>query len=290
MLLDRFVPTDGSVVAILAAFNPEDEAEIGTAATRYHELPSGGVYDLRGTTQIMPGERTVRHTGLVLEQTAPAFQALMDGYRSLYGKRGRLYALTEAGQPRWADARVVDVLPVARTPQSIYRFTGYWAREVETRFDLLSPVWYGVRHGLVEAFTTGLDLGSGDMLGDVADQVTLDTTPKTFTLTNEGNAPVTNIILTITAVGTPITSLRLQSGLADWTWAGSVAVGQTLTINVGAWSITNHTTPAYSGLTRNAGQLQSAWLTLMPGSNNLTVTREGGANSTFLASYNDSWM
>ena len=289
MLLDRFVPTDGTAMVILAPWNPEDEAAPGGITTRYLKLPGGGVFDLRGSAQILPGERSATHTGLILEQSAAAFQTSMDAHRSLNGKRGRVYALTEDGQPRWAHGRAI-VAPSARTPQDMYRFVGYWTQEVETRFDLLSPVWYGIRHGAVEAFTTGLDLGSGDTLGDTADQVTLDTTPKTFAMLSNGNAPVLNAIVTVTAVSTPLTSLRVQAGLADWTWTGSVAVGQSLVIDTGALTIRNNGVAAYSGLTFNVGHAQAEWLLLAPGANSITITRVGGANSTIRFDYYDAWM
>jgi hypothetical protein len=101
---------------------------------------------------------------------------------------------------------------------------------------------------------------------------------------------VRDTVITIRAVGTPITELGVSlAGKFDWHWTGSLAVGKDLIIDCGTKRITNDGADAYAGFALQAGHADNDWLPLDVGVSTISVHLTGGASSTFKLDYADGW-
>jgi len=90
---------------------------------------------------------------------------------------------------------------------------------------------------------------------------------------------VTDATISLVAAST-ITSIRVQGTGIDWTWTGTIATGQTWSMNAGTQAITNAGVGAYSGFVRNAGHTSDTWLPLVQGANVFTITLVGTGDIT----------
>ena len=110
-----------------------------------------------------------------------------------------------------------------------------------------------------------------------------------------GNAPVYGALLTFTADDAELSAVRMvdeASGI-DWTWAGSVAYGTSLTIDCGAFSVQNNGVDAYSTFVLNNDHASDYWCAILPGTDNeFTVTLTVSAPGLHLSEieWYDSWV
>ncbi len=91
-----------------------------------------------------------------------------------------------------------------------------------------------------------------------------------------GDIAVHDAVFSAAATSGTVTSVRVQGAGIDWTWTGSLASGQTLTVDAGAQTVRRGSTNAYSGFARASGHTAAGWLPLAPGDNVLLVTVTGG--------------
>jgi len=108
-----------------------------------------------------------------------------------------------------------------------------------------------------------------------------------------GEAPVYDAVFTLQAATSPITSVSMadEASSIDWTWTGSVAAGQSLTIDCGAFSVQNNGVNAYSSFVLNNDHASDYWCAILPGTENeFTVTVEGDLSGFSIMDWYDSWV
>jgi hypothetical protein len=103
-----------------------------------------------------------------------------------------------------------------RTPQIVRQDDGFWVLATTITLELHDKSWHGVRHGTaLIPLDGGYSFDVGIPLDDVADTTTLDTSPKTITITNDGNMPCDQITLDLLAGSADVTAFSYQCGKAN---------------------------------------------------------------------------
>lgn len=286
MILERFGAT--LQLPILEATQ-----DIGTAGSRSGllVLPMGGAFDVYGTDRAPRTSRVISIDGAIVG-TPSERQAQVDALRALRGKRDKLYARMDGdGNVRWTWARVLG-LPIERTGNHINHV------DVSLNLELQHPVWYGEEHTDGWVLDTGEILDDGLVLDDAGFLFTLTGggAANNLTVTNGGNADVTDLVLTITAPGgSTVTDLTINVLPNDASWHAALeynaGIGATksLVINAGRQSIHNDTSPDYANLEFGIAHTLSGWLRLGPGNNSVQVSYTGSNGATLLVTFNDHW-
>ena len=231
-------------------------------------LQTGGAFDPQGSETPRGGAQSIQVHGVLTAATPAALATAYAAWAAALGTRAtltRVIATSGLDREETATARLVAMQAV-RTPG--------WAtlQPIDLAFAVSSACWKGAAHSV----------------GPTA----LTTAPQTVTLANDGNKPVFDPVITITAAGTAITKVELAIVAVSCAieWEGSVAAGEALVIDCGARSIKNDGDDAYSGFALASGHANRAWIELAAGNNSLVVTRTGGStSSTVAATYNDGW-
>jgi hypothetical protein len=230
-------------------------------------LPGGQPYDPLGTDRATRKATRITAEVLLVASTPAALRTALDAWLAKVGKRGTLVRADDAGNQQTVTALLVDA-QASRQVDNILHLP------LTLNFDVLSPCWSGAAH---------------------IPTVTLATTSATVIPSpNDGNARVTNPILTVTAVTSAITLVEVAQsvtgGQVSWYWAGTLAAGKSLVIDCGALSVKNDGVDAYSGFALYPTHTVDEWLRIESGANTPTVKRTGGgATSTASLSYADGW-
>lgn len=270
----------------LPLYNRRDQISTGDAGGSLTALVSGVSYDHYGTDQAPESTMTVSASWEIIETTAAAVQTERDAIRALLGKRQRLWARTPSGSWRFVWARLARVRMERRIEYIYYQ-------PVEATFEVAQPGWNGDGHGAPWYLDAGEDLDEGLFI-DNLDQWLPSSSPLTMTVNNGGNRTVSDVILTVTAGSDSISNIRVVCTAqgVDWTYSGTVAAGDVLTVDGGARSVLNDGSNAYSGFALNAGHAVADWLRLAPGNNTVVVTFSGNTSDTaiFNMTYYDGWQ
>jgi hypothetical protein len=219
-------------------------------------------------------------------QTAAQLETQERALRALEGTRGKLWRQWDSsGTWEWVWARCLPV-------------NSNWGLENSNYIDLTFPfqaesaVWNGEKHG-VDWYTddghfTDEGLYTDEGLGD---SFTLTGSPQTCTVTNTGNAPVYNPIITITAGNANITALDLAvAGIWHVVYTGTIAATKSLVINCGAWSAVNDGTEDYAHFDISTSHTVEALARLAVGANAVVVTYTGGGvGSAIYFDFSDGW-
>lgn len=267
---------------------PNGPAPVVTASVA---LVGGGTFDGYGTgiaRQRYPVN--LRYQCSVVGPAQATALANMNALKALLGVRAKLWR-TEAGAlvpgRQWAWARLTDI------DDSMRARMPWWIVPVTLNFSLLGR-WNGLRHQRPWYFDAGEYFDTG--LAFDSDELTTLTTaasaPQTIVVDNDGNLAVRDAIITLVAKTAPITAVTIGvTSVTEFTWAGSVAVGNALVIDVAAKRITNNGVDAYAGFNTTAGHLVADWLVLEPGNNSVIVeTDGGGTDSTIEFEFYDGWV
>lgn len=210
----------------------------GRADSPRTRLPSGGAYRMNGTDRARRGETTVRATGQIVGTTLAQVEAGYVALRGLWGRYAKLYRKGDGtGADQWVWAECVDV-PLDRERRRLWM-------PVDMTFVVDSAFWHGTTHGVGATWGDPLvTWGSGYTWGDVADLYTLDTSPKTIISTNEGNYPVDDAVLTVTAGALDLTGLTLVNtrNRTGFAWVNTLKATRKLEINIGGQSVVYPTT------------------------------------------------
>jgi hypothetical protein len=254
--LTRFIGDNG-IVAWFPRYDPVDPQDTGGYASHTLPLSGGGVYD---ADDVRPprGLRKVSRRG-VLRETSP--RAIQDAYEALAvasGTKGKVYRQTETGdRSDWMTARLMVEIE-DRTPQIVRQDDGFWVLATTITLELHDKSWRGVRHGTaLIPLDGGYSFDVGIPLDDVADTTTLDTSPKTITVTNDGNMPADEIVLSLLAGSADVTAFTVQCGKAQWTWTGTLKSGNTLIVDTGN-ALVAHQTVLTAGAAAGATALSVA--------------------------------
>ena len=235
----------------------------GPAHSGLVTLPDGSAFDALGTatSKRVPWQLSVE--GAVVAASDAALNTAASALYALVGQSDYLYRTPDGGTANSQQMRA-RCLRVDFARDVRHRL---WAQPT-LLFEAQEPVWSGT--------------------ADVTTVGTLST-GGTLTITNAGNAIVRNPVVTVVASGAAITSLQIQSQATGYethlcygtaygtgTSDGTLANGGTLTIDCGAYSVTNNGTAAYSRFELGYGHLTDTWAKLRP----------AGAGTQFVATFN----
>ena len=203
----------------------------------------------------------LRYSAIVSGASLSALETTLAGWRALVGTRAVLQrkALGTAAY-QWVYARLLELKLDTRPKHSL----GRW-QPVEWRFQVLDEFW---RHATVQT-----------------NSFTLNASPKSCAVVNSGNAPVRDLVLTITADTSDITALTVAiTGVAEWTFSGTIAVGaKALVISCGARTVLNNGVNAYGSFALTTNHKSNDWLPLPAGATTTVVVTKTGGSATSTA-------
>ena len=276
--LERFITTDLPLYNPVTDISPADAVDgmVGTIAGGYD---SYGGDDAQ--TQI---PYTLTYRTMVYAEDVSTFRALIDGFRALVRKSGRLYRRGEDDDSvQWCSARLMRLSSVRAVDDK------FW-QDVEFVFQA-KTLWRGADHP-PWVLDTGEMFDGGLYLDEAGFTETMASSPHTITVTNGGNRVVTNPVLTITAGGANITAATIaKTGETKIAWTGTLTAGNDLVVDCGKFTITNNGSNAYSGKAAfDSNHTIAEWLRIDPGDNDIDVTFTGGStNSTVTVEFRDGW-
>ena len=233
-------------------------------------LPFGAYDPLGGGAGQGKVPYTISVNTMLVHNTPAELHTALAAWRALCYTRATLYRTPDGGTANSESitARLIGI----DAPRDIENLRHL---AITLRFEVTSSVWDGAAH---------------------SETITLDASPKSAEIDNDGNGIVRDVTITVTAMGAPITAItieNLETGhVSKIKYAGTIAVGQSLVIDCAAMTIRNNGVNAYTtAFTLEAGHSIREWLRLMPGANTIRVTRTGGDNaSTCVLTYADAWM
>ena len=261
------------------------QADIGARTRTLQTI--GGYYDVGGTGQAaiaLPYQLTFNAL-VYAAGGVSALGATLDDLRALIGTRARLWGdpMDSTAVDRWAWARLLNI-------NYSHEYQHRKTQPYQLTFEMLSA-WNGSGHGGAWDLDAGYYFDNGLYLDDTG-ATTLDSSPKTITVANNGNYRVDNCGITVTCGATAaITALTIGiSGLCEFTYSGTLATGKSLVIDCGAMTVTNDGADGYAALALTSNHTIPAWLRLAPGNNSVVVTLTGGStNSEVTFTYSDGW-
>ena len=231
----------------------------------------GGGYDvLSAASALLATPYTISHTGLLRAANITALATLLDGWRAAVGSRGTL------------TRRTFESSPVSQTVS---------ARLIQVQTQTEPVHKFGVFQPATFLFSTTDEFWQAIIASSAP--VALDASPKTLTVTTTGNAPVRDAVVTITAQTSAITAVTVAiSGVAEWTYSGSIAATESLVVDCGARTVrTGAGADVYSDFALGNNHASADWLPLAVGENTVTITKTGGgATSTCAVTYSQKYV
>lgn len=259
--------------------DPVQDQSARPARTDLIELPGGGVYDAHGSDADPDGQATATKSAAISAYDDAAVRAELDALRALVGTRDRLWREAyDTGELQWCLARF------SRMP-AVRRFGDRWRLAVDMAFDLVSPVWYGADETpeIVDPWDE-----DDDDLCTCGAQGLASGSAVTLHLPNGGNKTVTEIVITLSAIGGSATALTITSATTghSFSWSGTLGSGKDLVIDTGQLSILNDGASAYVDFTPPSNRAR--WMEIAAGDNVWTVTVTG-TDYVLLVEYADGW-
>lgn len=227
----------------------------------------GPAFDAYGTGDApasMP--YTLRYECVAIGATHTALRTTLDALRALRGKRQKLYRQAESDSSQhWAWARLMEI----QMRNTVMNKEMIW-QPMLLVFQVMTG-WHGTLHE--ESYNLTAD-GTTNCSAD-----------------NNGNVAVVDAVLTITAGNADITEVTMTiSSLCQFSYDGTIAAGESLVVDSGAFSILNDGSDAYADFVLGAGQSVLEWLRLQPGTSTVTIVLTGGGTgATADLDYYDGW-
>lgn len=286
----------------ITLYNGADELPAGPGYAMQADLPAGGARDLFGSGWGRIGARTIRKSGELIADDRATLEAAADALRGLSQQRGALYVRMDSGAVRWCNARCIRVAAPRSVENTLFLpVTLEWVQ--------LDPYWRGERHGggwVLDADTYGsppgtIYLDQGRYFDeDTGDVITLVNVIGATggAITNDGNTPVYDPLIIITAGGDPITYVKVSGPYCEWEWSGTLAAGHALAFDAGALQIYQYdpaaatiTTDEYANLSFTSNHKIADWFQLLPGINAIEVTATGtDATATATFKFDNGFM
>lgn len=276
----------------LPKYLPRHDNGAGPAADGFVALPDGSFYDAYGASRAPRAPTDIKVSLAAVAATPEALTALLRNLRALHRTRAKLWRTwaTENGEAlEWTWARLVD-MPAEREADMERHLP------LELTFRMLSPDWYGERHGVGWTFDDGEYFDDGLYFDSADDTLFNLTSPiQVVTVPNNGHVKVNNVVITITAAGSPITAVEIEHNAFSLhhhlKYDGAIAVGQSLVIDCGAQSVKNNGVEDYANFSLDNDHESEEWFTLFQGDTEVTVLRTGGnGSSTARFAYSDGWI
>ena len=270
---------------VLPGYDSNNDVGSGKFSGSLLDLPGGGVYDVLGDDRWKRRSTPISKDCALVTDTAADLRTQYNALRALCGKKARLWRLWDSGEGEWCWARMGEITAM-RPGNQLYSL------QMTLNFVMTSPFWYGLRYGDDEWFFTDppeMLFGIGFVFGDTA-PTAWTSLLQTLVLPNGGNAPVANAVITITAGTAAISLLAIASGDCNFLYTGTVAIGQSLVIDTGAWSVKNNGAADYAHLTLPIGHRSDDLFRLAAGDNTVEIGRVGGGTgSTIAFKYSEGW-
>lgn len=246
----------------LPEYNRESGLDTGPSQPGFIATINGGfdVYGAGVAPVNTPFAATMR--GILSEETDAGQRTIIDALRAKARTRGKLVRQADDDDSlQWAWARLSVV-----GHRRVYNNRGYQTLEFAWQME---SEWYADRDDQTE---------------------TMDGSPYTLSVENEGNRTVANAVLTITADDANLTAVTIETtNGTHLIWAGTLLAGDDLVIDCGAKSIRNDGANAYSGLSYGSGHTIDDWLRII-GAMDITITYTGGGTDPAVTiAYNDGW-
>ncbi len=219
---------------------------------------------------------------VVAESTAAAQRIALDTLRQAVGLRGNLYRLADVDS---SSQRALCRLVAMDLERNASKDKA--TQEVVLRFSQQGP-WLGTVHSGPWTLDSGVLLDEGYAL-DVSSSIYTFATPTTVWLTNDGNLPHSDVIMSVKATSGTLNALGITAAGVDMVWSGVLNAGHELVIDFGAQSVTVDGNDAYSGLELTNNHIIEEWLVLNPGANSLYLNPVGGATIRVVFQYVDRW-
>ncbi len=253
-VIDRFGDTyaAGEELPRYDGSQPQGAGRVESSQVR---LVGGALYDWRGDEQALPPAERIEIRGQWVASSAGGMQTKLAALKALRGKKSKLWR-TSGSTSHWRRARCLAV------ESDLKPGSPSWA-EITMLFEADPEPWSG---------TTGYTV------------VTLNASPKTATITNNGNAVVREITVSVRPKTSPITALHIENlttgHVSKIKYGGPVATTQTLVIDCAARTVEVGGADAYANFDLEAAHTITEWLRLAPGNNSIRITRTGGATTT----------
>lgn len=215
-LLDEFLGLE-----LPKALEPGDTQNIGTgrADVDIARMPGGGFYDNQGDEDSPRALDTISKSGMVYAIAGSTVRQQVEALRAKLGAKGRLDLLWHDGAVRWIWARFTSI----RTPRGFNHALS--SLPVDLGFTPIGGFWYADEETVeIETWT-------------------VPTTEADFTVTNAGNANVTELVITYVApvAGLPdITIENYETAQLITPVTTGVGVGWSIVIDVGERTVKIH--------------------------------------------------
>jgi hypothetical protein len=253
----------------ITLYNGVDDLPAGPGYATQADLPAGGARDLFGSGWGRTGARLVRKSGELIADSTAALETAADALRGLAQQRDTLYIRTDSGALRLATARCTRVVAPRAAENTLFL-------PVALEWIVLDPYFRGEHHGggwhldgiTFDTPPATVYLDTGRHFDEATgDSFTLASAPSPTTgnIFNNGNTPIYDPIIKITAGATAITFVRVKGWNCEWTWTGTLAAGKQLIMDAGALTITNDGADAYSGLAFTSNHFIPDWFQMIPG-------------------------
>lgn len=213
----------------------------------------------------------VQYRVMVAEDTAADYIAVVNALRAMARTRDYVYRIGQDHSVQRALARVASLTAT----DTVNTFASV---ELSFTFEIWSH--WEARWDRSWTLDDGHYLDTGLYLDDAPLTTTLTTSPQTVTVPNNGNLPVDDAVLTVTAGDAAITALTIACGAAKWAYAGTIAAGDSLVVDAGAWSVKNDGTDAFDDFSFDAAHALDGLFRLAVGNNSVVVTRTGGGTGS----------
>lgn len=256
---------------------PSDDHSTGEYATNPMPLSTGGAYDPNGDGQAkIVGAYDLSKRALFTFSDENEMKSFFNSLRALAGQKDRLYRRWDTGDIEWVTARLKAIEGVREIKNQSHMVA-------DMLFEVYSHYWHGEFAGKWyfddgHYFDTGLYFDSG------GDNVVLSESPKSFTVTLEGDAIVNDPLIKVTAGVADITAIEIKNTAsgheAEIDYTGTISAGETLEIDCGEYSVENDGVDDEENMSLGTTHAINEWFRLAPGDNPIIVTITGGGNDS----------
>lgn len=276
--IERF----GSIT--LSPFN--NSFTLSPVPVRFNILQTtGGVFDSDGSgrsRQAFPF--SVNYAAVVMEDVYSDNRAVLDALRAAVGVRAKLYRRARNDSTlHWCIARLVEM-----PHEWPHTQRGYFTISLD--FQQLTP-WHGSDHASWR-FDDGYDFDDGLTFDpSVYSFAMIEAQTQSQTVTNGGNLPTNDVILTVTTGANSLLYTHWKiAGKTDLIWLGPLLANSQLEIDCGAKSVKLNGVDDYKRFSFGVGHTIDDWMVLDPGENTISITASGTkTGSTWAVTFNDRW-
>lgn len=270
----------------LPIYNIEQDLSVGQVDSALLNTANGRSVDYLGSLRRVPRSQEIQVQGIYHEDVS----LLVDESNNfIVDDLGNMFVSGASGDTLRAQ---IDALRSAiGTVQKLYREdldTGVLRWKLSRLTSVSQPKSYrdrGVISNLSAIFETAQPRWKAETVTTTSASLTSGTT--TVTVDSLGTEAIDDAVITITADGGTVSSVRIVLNDADFTWAGTLADGDDLVIDCGALTIQNDGVDGYSDFTLAAGHALDGWLRLLAESNEINVTVDAACD--IMVEHYDQW-